>query len=198
MVGRPRRFRVAAAALLVLVAAAATRRLLRPPYYHWAEVRESVLYRSGWLGAEDLREATGRYGIRTVVNLRNERDARYREEEAALRDAGIDLVDVPIDPRRAPSAAQVETLLALFDDPARLPVLVHCRQGAIRAASVEGLWRREYLGESPDAAIRASSRFGRDLEGDAPDIAAFLRSYVPRRLRSPARASHPVAAPARE
>jgi uncharacterized protein (TIGR01244 family) len=181
---RGRRFRVGAAVLLVLVAAAATRRLLRPPYYHWASVAEGVLYRSGWLGADDLRSATSRYGIKTVVNLRDERDDLYREEVQALREAGVALVDVPLRPREAPSEAQVEALLALLDDPARQPVLVHCRQGALRAASVEGLYRREYLGEPPERAIAAASRFGRDLADAAPEIARFLREYVPRRERA--------------
>jgi uncharacterized protein (TIGR01244 family) len=191
---RARRWRILAAVVVVLVAAAAARRLLRPPYYHFVEVSQGVLYRSGWLDAEALRDATARYGIRTVVNLRDERDDLWREEVEALREAGVSLVEVPLRPRAAPDAAQVDVLLALLDDPARRPLLVHCRQGAVRAASVEGLYRREYLGESPRDAIERASRFGRDLEEDAPEIARFLREYVPRRERGAAAPAAPASA----
>ena len=77
------------------------------------------------------------------------------------------------------------TLLSLYDDPARRPLLYHCQYGSIRSAAVEALFRMEALGETNAEALENSRTYGSDLTKKYPAIAEFIRTYVPRRLRRP-------------
>ena len=94
-------------------------------------------------------------------------------------------MDVPLEVGTPPSHEQVRQLLAVFDDPASLPVLFHCTHGVTRSAGVEALYRREYLGESAQEALDHVSRQKPDLVAKYPRIAEFVRSYEPR-TRGPA------------
>ena len=59
-------------------------------------------------------------------------------------------------------------------------MLVHCYHGSIRTASVEGLYRIEYMGEDGQTAYDRMETWGRDLEEDYPLIADFVKNYVAR------------------
>jgi uncharacterized protein (TIGR01244 family) len=161
----------------------------KPPFRRWVEVERGVFYRSALLPPDDLARAVDRYGIRTVVNLRTKQDDRDRAEAETLAAIGVALVHVPVAPRRPPSDEQVRDLLALFDDRARRPVLVHCSHGNVRAAGIEALFRREYLGETAEAALAAASRFGWELRENAPRIARFIEEYRPRASGAPSTAA---------
>ena len=177
-------WRVALVGLVLAVAGAATWLALRPPFFHWVEVVPGKFYRSGLLRA-DLGRAIDRYGLKTVVNVRSvadrAKDDWYEEEKRITAEKGVRLVDVPLEGGMPPDPAQVAVLLALFDDPASMPVLVHCRHGEVRSAAVEALYRREYLGESGEEALAHVSRQKSGLATEYPKIAEFVRGYVPRK-----------------
>jgi protein tyrosine phosphatase (PTP) superfamily phosphohydrolase (DUF442 family) len=132
------------------------------------------------------------HGIRTVVTLRPEDDDRARREARALRALGVPLVRLPLAGECPPSDAQARVFLEVVSDPARRPVLVHCRHGLVRAAGIEALYRRAVLGEQAEQALRRASRFGRDLAREAPRIARFVRDYPP----SPPTSPPPTGSPA--
>ncbi len=158
------------------------------PWQHFRTVENGVFYRSAQLGEDDLVDCIEGYRIKTVINLRSAIErARggdwYAQEMRAIGRTGIRHVDVPLPEGLPPTPEQVTRLLAVMDDPASRPVLIHCEKGTIRSAAVEGLFRREYLHESGAEAFARIETWGRDLEADYPGIAAFIKQYVARRRR---------------
>jgi len=164
----------------------------RWPWYHFHTIVDGELYRAGQPSPEDVATAKRRYGVKTLVNLRAERAPELEPERIAAQRSGIQWVDLPIPEGQPPNAEQVAQLLALYDDPARRPILFHCQYGSIRSAAVEALYRIEVLGESSEEALDRTRTFGHDLEGKYPAIPAFLRSYVPRRARTGASGASPA------
>ncbi|HEX5053783.1 MAG TPA: tyrosine-protein phosphatase, partial [Planctomycetota bacterium] len=99
------------------------------PWHHFRTVAAGRFYRAGQPSAADVRTAVRDYGVKTIINLRllEERPQKgdwYDEEVGATAEQGATHVDVPLACSTPPSPAQIEQLLAIFDDPARLPVLV--------------------------------------------------------------------------
>ena len=183
---RTRRGWIVGGLVVALLAVGAGAAVWVDRYYPWRHFRTVVpggVYRAGQPTAKDVELAVERYGIRTLVNLRDERGPWLEEERQAAEKAGIQFVDLRIPEGRPPTPEQVTTLLALYDDPARRPLLYHCQYGSIRSAAVEALFRIEILGESNEQALERSRTFGTDLEKRYPAIAAFIRGYVPRRAR---------------
>jgi uncharacterized protein (TIGR01244 family) len=81
-------------------------------------------------------EAIGRLkamGFKTVINLRTEKEGT-RAEEQAVAAAGLRYVWVPMSAETL-SAADVDAVAKVLDDPAASPVLLHCasanRVGAV-------------------------------------------------------------------
>jgi len=173
------RARLAVGLLILLVGGVVAWIFLRP-IPRWVAIDPGIFYRSSLLDSSDLKRAVAEHGIRTVVNLRPDRDEAHREEAETLGSLGVALVEIPLDAASPPSPEQVRTLLGVIDDPARRPILAHCRHGSIRVGGIEALYRREYLGESAEEALTHASRFGHHLAEDAPRIAQFIRAYVPR------------------
>jgi protein tyrosine phosphatase (PTP) superfamily phosphohydrolase (DUF442 family) len=157
----------------------------RWPWYHFRTIVPGKLYRAGQPSADDVAKAVEGYGVKTIVNLRAERTPELEAERKAAEALGARWVDVPLEYNQPPTPEQVDLLLSLYGDGARTPMLFHCQYGTVRCAGVEALFRIEALGESPEEALDNTRTFGRDLEEKAPAIAAWLRSYVPRRARAP-------------
>ncbi len=154
-------------------------------------VRPGVLYRSGQLSPTGLDLVLRAYRIRTVVTLRTVRDPgrpypdAWEEAACAARGARhvrilprswlLDETDEP------PAATTVREFLAVMDDPANHPVLVHCFAGVHRTGTLAAVFRVEYEGWDTDAAIAELER-----RGFAPGLARrpidnFLRGYRRRR-----------------
>ena len=165
------------------------------PWRHFRTVDAGRFYRAGQPTAADVRTAVSHYGIKTIINLRLEAERQngnwYTDEVRATAEAGAVHVDVPLACSTPPSPLQVEQLLAIFEDPARQPVLIHCQFGSVRSAAVEGLYRIEEMGESNAEALARVERWGHDLAKDDPLVDAFIRDYVPRRARAKAPESVP-------
>lgn len=157
------------------------------PYWHFRTVQEGAFYRSSQLNPEDLKEAIDDYGLKTIFNLRDVRERSvgdwYETQKRVTREKGIQHVDVPLVAGTPPNEEQVALMLRIMDDPQNRPVLAHCYHGTIRSAAAEGLFRREYLGESGEEAFAHVESWGRDLLADYPLIAKFILEYVPRRDR---------------
>lgn len=101
------------------------------------------VYRSAQPDAAELREWAGRYGLRSVLNLRGAHaDADwYRTESGAAAELGLLLVDFPLSADENPGPERTADLVALLR---RLPkpLLIHCQAGADRT----GLAAALYLG----------------------------------------------------
>lgn len=98
------------------------------------------LYRSAQPSGPDVAEYAHRYGIRTIVNLRNEkRTAWYHDEADAAQKAGITLIDFPISSdRELPVSQSAELARRMADAPK--PILIHCEHGANRTGLASAIY----------------------------------------------------------
>lgn len=132
-------------------------------------VKPGVLYRSGQLTSEQLKSAIDRYGIRTVVNFQV-RDRTLATEEALVRSLGSKFVNLPMPGDGFGEERQFREFLALVDDPANRPLLIHCAAGTCRTGAAVALYRFERDGWSIDDVTR-------EMERQAYDT-GWLSGYV--------------------
>lgn len=178
------------------------------------EVVPGVFYRSGQMTVDGFAEAVERYRIRTIVNLQDEYPdpevsgdycGTYREKETDLcRRLGVNYFYVPPDlisrhevPDRRPEA--IDKFLAIMDDPANHPVLIHCRAGLHRTGCLAAVFHMEYQGWSPGDALRdmKANGFGRFPCTSANDyITQYVLTYRPRSQKSAVRSQNLEPAPA--
>lgn len=153
-------------------------------------VEPGVLYRSGQLTPTGMRFALQRHGIKTVVTLRTVRDPDRPYLDAWEEDvcAEYGARHVRIVPRpwtmdetgELPAAHVVREFLAVMDDPANHPVLVHCYAGVHRTGTVCAIYRMEYQGWPADRAIREMEVFGFHPGQNREAVEEYLRVYRPR------------------
>ncbi len=119
-------------------------------------------------------------GFRTVINLREPSEHDAATEEAAVRDLGLDYVNIPV--RTAdPKDSQVDAFLQITNDARIYPVFIHCGT----ANRVAGLWmiRRMLVdGWSTAEAEKEATQIGLKSE----TLKEFALDYV---RRHPARES---------
>jgi protein tyrosine/serine phosphatase len=104
------------------------------------EVIPGQLYRSGQLDEAQLDVVAHKYGIRTIINLRDEKHGDwYRQEQAAASQNNIRLVDYPLNAGRIVSNATA-TELAEIMRTAEKPILIHCEHGANRTGLASAIY----------------------------------------------------------
>jgi uncharacterized protein (TIGR01244 family) len=135
-------------------------------------------WRSAQPAPADIR-AMARKGIRTIVNLRGERDCgSFRLQVAACRKYGIRMEELVVKSRAAPTRSQVHEAAALF---ARVqhPVLLHCKSGADRAGLGSTLYLILHEGFPVEKAVaQLSVRYGHFKQADTGIIDAFFQRYL--------------------
>lgn len=105
------------------------------------------LYRSAQPTAEGMKRLK-KMGIKTIVNLRY-----YHSDSSEAADAGLEYVHIPMTAWH-PERDDAVRFLRVVTDPARLPVLVHCRHGSDRTGIMTALYRVAVQGWSKENAIR--------------------------------------------
>lgn len=173
---------IAVAGLIGLAPALYTKHLRN---FHTVE--SGALYRSGQLSPTGLDLVVRAYGIKTVVTLRTVRDPgrpypdAWEEGVCAARGARhVRIVPRDWRPDRTgepPAADAVREFLAVMDDPASRPVLVHCYAGIHRAGTMTAIYRLEYDGWSADAAIAELERHGFESGQRRALIDEYLHGY---------------------
>jgi protein tyrosine/serine phosphatase len=125
--------------------------------YRFTAITEGKVYKSGAMPPDKLTKVVQRHHIRTVIDLRQEeeRDA-IAAEHAAMSAIGVRHVNIPS--HQAPLPTTVEQYLAVMDDPAVFPVLIHCHHGVSRAVLFSALYRMEYEGWDNEKA-QSATRF---------------------------------------
>jgi protein tyrosine/serine phosphatase len=111
--------------------------------FHWIE--PGVMARAN----QPSPEAVARYaamGIKTILNLRGKTDTGYYalEREACERH-GIEMIDVRMFSREAPSLASILRAKELFET-IKYPALMHCKSGADRAGAMAVLYKHLKMG----------------------------------------------------
>lgn len=135
-------------------------------------------WRSAQPAPGDIRRMA-RQGIKTIINLRGERDCgAFRLQVATCRRYGIRMEELVVKSRGAPTRAQVHEANAVF---ARVehPVLMHCKSGADRAGLASTLYLILKEGMPVEEAVRQlGARFGHFKQADTGIIDAFFQRYL--------------------
>jgi protein tyrosine/serine phosphatase len=167
----------------------------RAVYTHGKRLREvepGVLYRSGQMTVAGFRDAVERYHIRTIINAQDEYpdpdlacdflDGRTIKESELCQQLGINYVFLPPDllprrfvPERRPKT--IDRFLALMDDSANYPVLLHCKAGLHRTGVLVAVYRMEYQGFTAHEAMRdlKDNGFGEFVCSSAND---YIMQYI--------------------
>lgn len=108
---------------------------------NFGQVVAGQAYRSGQLSKHLLRYYVGRYGIKTVLNLRgaNPGQAWYDNERVSADALGVRHVDFRMSAKRILSQTQAEELIAIMAA-APKPILIHCASGADRTGLAAALY----------------------------------------------------------
>lgn len=123
------------------------------------EVIEGELYRSAQPDAQDIARYKREFGIRSIVNLRDEPSGRWRQDEIrASRAAGIQLVDYPISSARVIDVAEAEKIASLLAGLPK-PILIHCEHGSNRTSLVTAIYLDAVAQHSDFAALRQLSPY---------------------------------------
>jgi tyrosine-protein phosphatase SIW14 len=172
----------------------------RASYTHGKRLRvvsPGKVYRSGQMTVEGFAEAISEFGIRTVINAQDEYpdpdidqsyfNHRVLKESELCRQMGVRYVFLPPDliPRRQipeQRPAAIDKFLAIMDDPASYPVLIHCKAGLHRTGCLVAVYRMEYDGWNAAAAVQEmkANGFGEWACEAANDyIAQYVLAYRP-------------------
>jgi tyrosine-protein phosphatase SIW14 len=154
-------------------------------YRNFHVVSAGKLYRSGQLDLEGLQQVVHRYGIKTIVCLRDADSALSQNEESWARAHALNFVRIPQRPWRGldatvPAEQGLSGFRAVMNEPAHYPVLVHCFAGVHRTGAYCAVYRMDYDGWSNRAALAEMRLMGYQTLGDDRDILGYLASYRPR------------------
>jgi protein tyrosine/serine phosphatase len=120
-----------------------------------------------------------RKGIKTIVNLRGERDCgSYRLQVEACRRHGIKLVNFQLRSRMVPTAAVIHEARKLFNE-LEYPILFHCKSGADRAGLMGALFMLMKEGRPiEEAAKQLSLKFGHFKKSDTGVLDYLFERYL--------------------
>ena len=116
---------------------------------HFDVVEHGILYRSGQLNPDQLEQAIGLLGIRTVVSFQVPGEG-VEGERALVRRLGVDFLNLPMPGDGFGQEEQFREVLKAVDDPERRPLLVHCARGTCRTGAAVALYRFERDGWTID------------------------------------------------
>ena len=112
------------------------------------EVVAGELYRSGQMSPALLSRYVRQYGIRTIVNLRPDRNgAWYRDEVATAATLNVRHIDFGMTDYKIVAPERAEDLVEILRD-ARKPILIHCKAGADRSGLAAVLYLNKIKGDS--------------------------------------------------
>jgi tyrosine-protein phosphatase SIW14 len=153
-------------------------------------VEDGVLYRSGQLTPEGFERVLHDYGIKTVVTLRTVRDPSKPYPDAWEKDIcdARGLKHVRIIPRvwgpdekgTIPAEQAVQEFLAVMDDKANYPVLLHCFAGIHRTGTMCAIYRMEFSRWPVEPTLSEMQLCGFDPADMHEHIEGYLRNYRPR------------------
>lgn len=183
---------IAGIALIVGVVPAVCYRYTYTQTKRLREVDPGKVYRSGQMTVPGFERAVREFGLRTIVNLQDDVPdpdistgyftTQTIKESALCRQLGVRYVQLSPDlvprntvPERRPKV--IEEFLALMDDPGVYPVLLHCKAGLHRTGMLVAVYRMEYQGWGPGAALREVKQNGFG-ESTCTTANEFIPQYV--------------------
>jgi protein tyrosine/serine phosphatase len=113
-------------------------------------------------------------GVKTVIDLT--RDGRT-DEQGLVQHAGMKFYRIPLTTSEQPSEAAVTQFLKLVNDPANLPVFVHCQGGRHRTGVMTAVYRMTKDGWNPDRAYDEMKQFHFEGFPGHPVLRQFIYDY---------------------
>jgi protein tyrosine/serine phosphatase len=117
-------------------------------------------------------------GIKTVINLIGDSDLDPSEPSSVERQ-GMRYLAIPMSTRKAPTTAQLQSFLAIVNDPASQPVYVHCVGGKHRTGVMTAVYRMNKDGISGAEAFNEMKRFDFGPDFLHPEFKKFVYGYQP-------------------
>jgi len=121
-------------------------------------------------------------GVRTIVNLRWGRSDRDEICCAGLLDDAFELVEIPMIASR-PDVEKTRAFLAVATDPAKRPLLFHCRHGADRTGAMAAAYRIVAQGWAAEDAIFEMTSGGFGFHPVFKGLPEFVRGLDAAALR---------------
>jgi tyrosine-protein phosphatase SIW14 len=150
--------------------------------YHFKTVDPGKVYRSGTLSTLGLHMVHALYDVKTIINLRSDREMEegwYEGERKFAEAKGITLINIPMLPDTPPTEAQIEQFLNVATNSAMLPILVHCQMGVIRTSMLVSVYRIAVMQEANQRVLDELHMFGRTFDS-RPAVREFILNYTPR------------------
>jgi protein tyrosine/serine phosphatase len=141
-----------------------------PSIENFGKVNDNY-YRGSQPTADQFDELK-RLGIKTIVDLRKD---SIEGASGQARKAGLEYVNIPLTTKRAATENQTTQFLNLVNDPANLPVYVHCKGGRHRTGEMTAIYRITNHGWSGDKAYAEMKKY--DFE-DSFFYPRSLKKYV--------------------
>lgn len=101
-------------------------------------------YRGGRPTEAGIKELAKK-GVKTVINLRNDKEDAA-EEEKWVKSAGMKFFNVPLNIWYRPKDSQIKKIVDVIDGKENQPVYVHCNLGADRTGMVTAIYRISHNG----------------------------------------------------
>lgn len=147
-------------------------------YKHFAIHEPGRVYRSAWMESEAIGDIVQIHGIRTVVNLCRPGEmgpTRADEERRAVEAAGATLVELPFPHTTDARDERLQPIIALLENPASYPLLVHCQHGVNRTSRVLAMYEvLEHQSDGEQAILRMPKFGHRDY---TPGEYEFARNF---------------------
>lgn len=141
-------------------------------------VETGKVYRSGQLKPYQLEALIRDYGLKTVINTREEgAPIELMDAEGAVCESnGVDMIRISMPGDGRGTYAQYEQALAVLTDTNRLPALVHCARGTHRTGAIVASYRVRVQGWDADAAIAEMSDYR--FKPDGHVLTEHLRPFL--------------------
>jgi protein tyrosine/serine phosphatase len=123
-------------------------------------------------------------GVKTVIDLTSDGRA---DEPGLVERAGMKFYRIPLTTIRRPSDAAVTQFLKLVNDPANLPVYVHCQGGRHRTGIMTAVYRMTNDGWTADRAYEEMKQYHFEGFPPHPQLKSFVYDYY-------SHVSHPLQA----
>jgi uncharacterized protein (TIGR01244 family) len=147
--------------------------------FNFGKVNEEY-YRGAQPTGNDYAALAG-LGVKTIVNLTNEKDGDANER-ALAEQHGMQYVHIPMSTRRPPTDAEILAFLAAVD--AEGAVYVHCVGGRHRTGVMTAVYRMTRDGLTGVQAFQEMKQFKYGPDFLHPEFKKFVHTYQPKAAAS--------------
>ena len=114
-------------------------------------------------------------GVKTVINLTS--DDAQPDEKAMVERNHMKYVGMPMTTRIAPTTSELESFMAVVNDPSMQPVYVHCVGGRHRTGVMTAVYRMVTDGISGADAFKEMKQFKYGADFLHPEFKAFVEHF---------------------